>query len=221
MKAMLLKTAMMAVIATASTAWANAEHNPTLYVQVDLGSSHLTAKTDNQTLKGDGLGYRVAIGKQVKPNLRLAVDYLGADGIELENKLVLDCVSNTCIRPYERRVYHIKRTDKLSAQSLGVSGYYDFVNDSRFTPYVGARLAVNRLQIDVEANVRSGILSDTAGREAKNHTFGGGAMLGVQYRYSDTTKINLNGEYNHFGKISEWDAKVSNAGASIGLRFDY
>lgn len=132
---------------------------------------------------------------------------------------------------------------KISGQSIGVSFFYDFdVNDS-WTPYVGARASLNRVQAEVNINATStsaalntvlgtaGISPTISFRDSKSKILPGLALMaGTEYKLTSNLSLNAYVEYNKiFGKINlsayndfSGDIKVKqNISARLGLTYRF
>ncbi|WP_157694074.1 opacity family porin [Neisseria chenwenguii] len=169
-----------------------------LYVQGDVGYTKLQAKADGKISDGN-VGARVALGREAG-SVRYGVDYTYFGRIkDSENS------------PYGTYSYE----GKLDAHSVGLSAVYDFKNQSRLTPYVGARVGVNVLHLDFK---------ERGDGRSDSYTFrktkvGVGALAGVQYRINDKFAVNTGIEYNYLGKVD--DVKFSQYGANVGLRYNF
>lgn len=160
------------------------------YVQADVGYARI--KADGVSGGDDTVSYGVAVGNAMESGARFAVDYTHIAGGELSHK------SNNS--KFDMKVH-----------SVGVSAIYDFKNDTALTPYLGVRVAANRLS--GEGNLD--------GEHFSKHTTrtGMGAVAGVQYQVAPNVALDGAVEYNYLGKYE--GAKVTQYGAKAGVRMDF
>lgn len=207
--------ALFGAIAIGTSATAT-PHN--LYVQADTGYAHLTAKEPAQTLDGGDALARVAVGV-VKSQTRFSADYTRFGSAEHKTHATKTLVAGEV--PFlPAGDYPVERTTELDAQSLGVSAHYDFTNDSKITPYVGARLGVNRLSREVSQELQHGFADYDLSEQAKHKTsVGVGVSAGVSYRVLPAVSADVGAEYHHLGKMD--DTKASQYGAKVGVRYQF
>lgn len=201
------------VIGTSATA---TPHN--LYVQADTGYAHLTAKEPAQTLDGGDALARVAVGV-VKGQTRFSADYTRFGSAEHKTHAIKTLVAGEV--PFlPAGDYPMERTTELDAQSLGVSAHYDFTNDSKITPYVGARLGVNRLSREVSQELQHGFADYDLNEFANSKvSVGAGVMAGVSYQMLPQIHLDAKAEFNHLGKVE--NTKVNQYGATVGVRYQF
>lgn len=78
--------------------------------------------------------------------------------------------------------------DRLKAKAVMLSQYYNFINDTAFTPYIGAGISMGRINLGY------------VGNGAKNLSkLGVHAGVGVQYELSDNLALDLGYRYMDFG----------------------
>lgn len=169
------------------------------YVQGDLGVSKLQGKDSSGQLKDDALTGRVAVGKDTG-DVRIAGDYTYFGKAEQQSSIAT-----------------ISHNAEINAHSVGLSAIYDFNTNSTLTPYVGARLGLNKIEFN--SNTQVGSLNTSSYLEDKT-TVGVGALAGVQYSVNPNIAINAGAEYNYLGKIAN-DAKVDQYSANVGLRYNF
>lgn len=164
-----------------------------IYVQGDLGYS----RTKIEDYKKNRFEPRISVGYKLQ-DFRVALDYTYYRDIK-ENYDVLGVQGDL----------------KLKTQGLGLSGIYDIPVNSVIKPYVGVRLAVNRLKL-----TDNWVYGNTVGNDSyKNTSLGYGAIIGATYPLAPNLKLNAGLEYNHLGRID--DSNVRNYGAKVGLRYDF
>lgn len=170
-----------------------------LYVQGDVLASKLEAKEDGEKFKKNTGAPRIAVGKDTG-NIRYQADYTYFG--KIKHSEVVGSASHNA---------------ELTAHSLGFSAIYDFDTKTALTPYVGARLGLNVLNLDAKTK-------DTASSietEERKTTVGAGVLGGVQYNINNQFAVNAGLEYNYLGKFEDSDTKVNQYGASIGVRYNF
>lgn len=111
--------------------------------------------------------------------------------------------------------------DSVNANSLGLTGIVDLTQNAAFTPYVGARVGVNRVRF------KNRDVSDT--QKDVETTFGAGLVAGVQYRFNPNLAIDAGIEYNKLGQIDVKDVfgnkvgeiKPRQKGLNVGVRYNF
>ncbi|TCJ98458.1 opacity protein-like surface antigen [Volucribacter psittacicida] len=159
-----------------------------VYVQGDLGYS----RTKIEDYKKNRFEPRLSVGYQLQ-DFRLALDYTYYRNIN-----------------YSYNNGYIGNKE-LKTNGIGFSMIYDIPVQSELKPYVGTRLAINRLKL---TDTRVGNYSSYS-----NTNLGYGLVAGVTYPLAQNLKLNAGVEYNHLGRID--DTNVRNYGAKVGLRYDF
>lgn len=183
-----------------------------VYVQADVLPSRIEAKFDGEKAKDSTTGFRISAGKKIN-DIRGVVDYTHFG--KLEEK--------------ETSANGDYAYSKLTIQSIGASALYDFNTQSGFTPYVGAKVAVNQARATwndrdtVHLQEANGVVVDKkveydSGSEKKTKV-GVGVLAGVQYQVNPQFAVDAGVEYNHLGKFS--DTKVNQYGAKVGVRYSF
>lgn len=190
--------------------------NGGFYVQGNTGLSQLKASHEGETIKGNNIGVRVAVGKSVG-NFRYALDlgtYGKSDGHFKE----------------EQAGALLEDINKSKAHTLGISAMYDFNNTSAWTPYVGARLSANHVSHRhnyIETDIATRQVVSTAHDYRSKTNVGYGVLAGVQYKISSQLSADAHVEYNDLGKltlypeIAESSSKFKQLGVNIGLRYNF
>ncbi|MDO4683046.1 MAG: opacity family porin [Lautropia sp.] len=200
------KQSLFLAIATASalsfSAAASAQQG--MYFQGDLGLGNL--KVDNSdtfhireagrsiknAYKDSGFMPRLSLGTDMGA-LRVAVDYT-------HYKQLKDSVSED----------GISADASVKASGFGLAAIYDFENpDSAFEPYVGGRLAINKIKSEAGISV-AGRRSSNSDSETK---LGYGLIAGVGYKLSSDMVLDFGYRYNRM------TSDVYAHEVSAGLRF--
>lgn len=189
MKKLLIATAM--IVATGSTMAQG------IFFQLDAGFSQLKAEDSKATKFTPSIAFGFKSN-----NTRTVIDYTNYGKIE-----------------EEANQGSASAKASLKAQGVGLSFIADFKNQSEFTPYLGIRLAYNRLQYEGQVQ---GILS-TAQVSKKSTEFGYGALAGVTYNLTENVKTDLGIHYNYLGKVGTepYSIKAHQYGAKLGIRYDF
>ena len=117
-------------------------------------------------------------------------------------------------------------TSGAQTNSLMFSGYYDFVNKSKWTPYVGAGLGYTRITVDpiagsITANNQTVSGSNLTDKYSKS-LLGYQAKVGVSYEVTPVTNIYLEGTYQGTENFSDGSTKfdgIDPLGGKIGVRY--
>ncbi|TCJ98931.1 outer membrane autotransporter protein [Volucribacter psittacicida] len=155
------------------------------YVQGDLGVSnlHIIDTEDNDLPNKAVFTQRISVGYDFE-RFRIAVDYTNFGKAKFDD-------------------YDVS----FKIQSFGVSGFYDFRNSSRFTPYVGARVGYSIAKITDY---------DFYFSETERKTSGSiGVLGGVQMKLADNLALNLGLEYNRLA------SDFGQFGGQVGLRYNF
>lgn len=195
----MLKNLFLGAVTALLVAFSGTAFAQNWYVQGDVGASKLEAKEKGEKYKDNATAFRIGAGKD-SGNIRYAVDYTYFG--KLQNNETYDTDTHNA---------------ELLAHSVGVSAIYDFDTKTAFTPYVGARTAVNVLKFEVTETSPS---SSENFSETKTQ-LGVGALAGVQYNFTPAMALNAGVEYNYLGKIGNSDAKINQYGVNVGFRYNF
>ncbi|MDO4223049.1 MAG: opacity family porin [Acinetobacter sp.] len=169
------------------------------YVQGDVAFAKLEAKENGAKIKDSTPSVRFAYGKDTG-DVRYQGDYTYFGKLK----------NSEAEGEYSYQ-------SKAAAHSLGLAAIYDFGDFSGFEPYAGARLGLNYLSLDGQA---TGPSSFTAVSYDKFNV-GAGVLAGVQYKINPQISADLGAEYNYLGKIGDLNAKLSQYGGKVGLRYNF
>lgn len=159
-----------------------------VYVQGDLGLAHVRANgkfnSIRESYNDSNVLPRISVGYDFGP-ARIATDYTHYGRVD-EN----------------RRNAHAQ----ASAQSIGVSGIYDFPIN-RFQPYVGARVSSNHIKRSETTAVKK--------VTEKSTKLGVGLLAGVGYQIDNHLTLDAGYRYNHL------DSDLRAHEATVGLRYKF
>lgn len=171
-----------------------------VYVQGDLGYSHLRARDDMGKTNEDVFSPRLGVGYDFGNNFRTGLDYTHYNDIDnayLEN-------GNT-----------IKSEAKV--RSAGISAIYDIETGTAFKPYVGARVGFNKVSSRVEtAPDADGIAYFARGKTTRT---GLGAMTGVTYQVNENLGVEAGYRFNHLGKYQDMNLQSHEVSTGVRYRF--
>lgn len=114
----------------------------------------------------------------------------------------------------------VKGDFNVRVSSLFANVYYDFHNQSDFTPYIGAGLGAARLK--GESKVSSGGYKFSGSKTEWDFAWNVGA--GVAYKLTDMVSLDLGYRYSDFGSISEDgfdDMDFTGHEVLLGVRFAF
>lgn len=208
---MMKKSLLVLAMGTLFAATASAN----FYVQGDLGTSKVKWSGHGESVSKSGFSPSLSVGYKFT-DFRLALDYTRYATIKY-NYVDHDYLG------VDNAVFESGK-GKLKTDSFGLSAIYDINLNSALTPYVGARIAANRLSWDdngIETHKMSGgkeIISKTSEKYRKTK-IGYGVLAGVSYKFTDSLALNAGLEYNYLGKFD--GDKGNQYGAKVGLRYEF
>lgn len=158
------------------------------YIQGDLGLGHVRAESEfnsiRDTYNESQLLPRVSLGYDFG-QVRAAVDYTHYGEI--------DDGSNGAYA-------------STKAQGVGMSAVYDF-DLGQVQPYVGARLAANRIKRTETATGYS--------RSSRDTKMGAGVLAGIGYQIDNNVTLDAGYRYNHL------DSNLKAHEATVGVRYKF
>lgn len=176
------------VLADSNNVYYNNQEDTGFYLQGDLGLAHVRADGQFNNIRKSynesNFLPRVSIGYDFG-QARVAGDYTYYGQVD-EN------INNA--------------RAETRAQGVGVSAMYDFPI-GRIQPYVGARLAANR----IKRNETNSVIS----KSAKSTKLGAGLLAGVGYEVDKNVTLDAGYRYNHL------DNKLNAHEATVGLRYKF
>ncbi|MDO4724084.1 MAG: opacity family porin [Comamonadaceae bacterium] len=182
-----------------------ADQGTGFYIQGDVGLGYLnvddgekfrvrdTFRNVKKAYKESGAMPRLSAGYDYG-DLRVAADYT-------HYKNLTD----------KARVDGVDLSATLKAKSAGLSMIYDVPMQSQLQPYVGARVAANKLHYSASANTGTATY-----RASESKTkLGLGVMAGVGYALNEQTTLDTGYRYNRL------DSGVTAHEVSVGLRYSF
>ena len=119
----------------------------------------------------------------------------------------------------------ISATSDVSTDSLFVSGYFDFANKSKWTPYVGAGIGYTKLKADpvvASLNIGGTTYSGTVTEKGNEDLFGYQAKIGVSYAATPALSVYAEGTYQGTEGFTAGTTKYEGLdffGGKIGVRY--
>lgn len=206
---MMKKSLLVLAMGTLFAATASAN----FYVQGDLGTSKVKWSGDGETASKSGFTPSFSVGYNFT-DFRLAFDYTKYATIKYSYEDV-DSFHNGSV--YE------SGSGKVKTDSFGLSAIYDINLNSALTPYVGARIAANRVSwndygIEISQQQDKKV-TEKVSEEYRKTKLGYGVLAGVSYKFTDSLALNAGLEYNYLGKFD--GDKGTQYGAKVGLRYEF
>lgn len=195
-----MKKVLMALAVLSLPAVALADDSRGFYVQIDAGHAKVKAKYDGGSDSIGGFSPRLSAGYDFG-DFRVAADYTHYK-------------DDKSTETYGSSVSH----DKVKFRSIGVSAIYDFDTQTPVKPYVGARVALNRVSYNSE-DIGSTYTYTDSYRGTKT---GIGALAGVSYEITPNIALDAGYRYNHWGKFFEdGDTRLGSHEFSAGVRVKF
>lgn len=188
----------LALASTAQAEW---------YVQGNLGYSKIKTSglEDGGKISDKTFTPSVAVGYKMA-DWRVAVDYTDYGKAKDSYHYV------------EEDGYESGKVD-LKARGVGIAAIYDIDLNSAITPYVGARLALNKIKItDHITEKKRDSIENTIERDTSTK-LSYGALLGASYDLMPNLAADAAVEYNILGK--EDGVTVKQYGVKAGLRYTF
>lgn len=119
----------------------------------------------------------------------------------------------------------ISATSDVSTDSLFVSGYFDFANKSKWTPYVGAGIGYTKLKADpnvVSVTFGGTTYTGTLTERGNEDLFGYQAKVGVSYAATPALSVYVEGTYQGTEGFTNASTKyegLDTFGGKIGVRY--
>jgi opacity protein-like surface antigen len=119
----------------------------------------------------------------------------------------------------------LQATSDVSTDSLMVSGYYDFANKSKWTPYVGAGIGYTKLKADPivgAVTIGGTTYTGTVTEKGNEDLFGYQAKIGVSYAATPALSVYAEGTYQGTGGFTAGTTKyegLDSFGGKIGVRY--
>ncbi len=120
----------------------------------------------------------------------------------------------------------VRATSDLNSHTLMVNGYYDFKNQSKFTPFVGAGLGMSWNKTDTDGTVIATGASEVVSRSESSFAWNLGA--GVAYELTENMSLDTMYRYTDLGDAvwgrssAELTSKdITSHELTVGLRFKF
>lgn len=179
------KATVLFIALTAVSSAAFAAESSGFYVQGDIGVSRQQADAFIIKFNKTGVLPRVSAGYDFG-DLRVAADYTH---------------------------YHTLKSDsgdlhaEVRSRGIGVSAIYDIPVDGNLQPYVGARLSLNKVKVNVSRTGYSAYSDETRTSP--------GVMAGVGYKINDNLTVDAGYRFNHL------TSNLNSHELTAGLRYTF
>lgn len=189
-------------------------------------------KNESDTLGGLRLAYGIVLPVE-KHHIRAEIEYGYNGDSKLDNDIfyMIAAKKTQGIQGYIGE--DVGFTNKVKSQFVMTNVYYDFVNDTDFTPYFSAGIGYAKLKSENGISVRG--VTEKFSESSNNFAWSLGAgvsyditdnfVLDAGYRYIDYGKVKSSKEFsipgqtfNHVGNMS---AKMTSNELNVGLRYTF
>jgi opacity protein-like surface antigen len=203
MKKQLLTVASLILATSFLTMSAEASESKSFYVKVGGGIAMPTKK--DSTIDQGGPNAFGSLAKQKLKNgnsIYAGLGYHLADNVRLE--LEYNHYGNI-----KRKFYgsNSQPEQRFKADSILLNSYYDFVNDSAFTPYLGFGLGYSQMRTDIlKVDVASDyIISYPEKRKLNSLAYK--LAVGANYKLNEIVSFDLGYSFAKVGKISKFSSR--------------
>ena len=175
------------------------------YIQGDIGLGHLKVD-DNEKLRVSNVGRKIKDSYHESGFMpRLSVGYALGNGLRVAG----DFTHYKEMKESYDAANGATQNAGVKANGFGLSAIYDFDYGSDFVPYVGGRIAANKLKYSAGYAAAGQRFS-----ESKSKTKAGyGLLLGFGYKLSNEMTLDAGYRYNHM------DSDLNAHEVSVGLRY--
>ena len=182
-------------------------------------------------LTGAALGYRLRdkFPDRVWGRFRLELEYFYRNTEYNQNSDVLDAGGASGDKLSQEIVTAVDRVGSITSHNLFGNLYFDFLNSSRFTPYVGFGVGVGFTDMDYgflwarnpdpnaiatgaglpnEDEIRRNLAGSTSSQETEfsNTLFGYQVLFGLDYALTESITLGVKGRWVNFDSFSESDS---------------
>lgn len=186
-------------------------------------------KDDNDTVGGFRLSYGLVFPIS-QHQIRSEIEYGYNGNTKLDDDIFYKIAANN------NQGYlgdNVNASSKIKSQFVVANFYYDFINNSKFTPYINAGIGYARLKAENSFSYKTtgSSFSDTSNNFAWNlgvgaaYNINNNIALDAGYRYTDYGKVKTskeislsNQQYNH--KI-DTSSKIKSHEMNIGIRYTF
>lgn len=189
-----------------------------IYLQPEAALSQIKIKSNKQLQYSEhSFSPRLTAGYDFGNNFRLGLDYTHyrplhfSDNGTFNYKLKLSKKVKTNIK--------LKYQDegRVKFKSAGLSAAYDFPLSEKVKPYIGARLAYNRIDVHIKKTLPQ--VNKTVHFHKKKNGFGAGVSAGIGFKVSENAVVDVGYRYNYWGKFHH--VKIHRNEFSTGLRVTF
>jgi|GEM_PF-1401466 opacity protein-like surface antigen len=198
-----LFTAASAVLATCFlTINAEAGESKSFYVKVGGGIA-MPTKKDSTIDQG---GPKLSSGDLAPQKLKNGNSIYAGLGYNLADNVRVELEYNE-YTGIGRKVFWKSQspTQKLKARNLLLNAYYDFTNNSQFTPYLGFGVGVSQVEtgkLSLRGEVNPNNYSILSPQKKRVHTLAYKLAVGANYKLNETVSFDLGYSFAKLGKFS-------------------
>ena len=175
------------------------------YIQGDIGLGHLKVD-DNEKLCVSNVGRKIKDSYHESGFMpRLSVGYALGNGLRVAG----DFTHYKEMKESYDAANGATQNAGVKANGFGLSAIYDFDYGSDFVPYVGARLAANKLKYSAGYAAAGQRFSSSKSKTKAGY----GLLLGFGYKLSNEMTLDAGYRYNHM------DSDLNAHEVSVGLRY--
>ena len=220
---------LVALVATSFSGLANANNGVYASLKTGISDTKLKSNEVNYNVNGGAGSETHRIANQTRstyPNIAVAVGYdfslispVNARA-ELEytykdkTKFDADASSITTFNSYDENV-PTPYTNTVRTQSLMLNGYYDFKNQSKFTPYVSAGVGITRIKNNLK---NTNYPDDEYSLSKSDNHFTWSTGLGIAYNISQNVALDASYRYVDAGKFEFKHTHSSSEDTSVKFK---
>lgn len=192
------------------------------YASIKAVMTKTDAEFWNNKRKFKPKGANIAVGLTSGKNLRVEAEYGYREKKKKTEGYFID---------YGAAYENGQETMELSSSSYMLNGYYDFHNESKLTPYLGAGIGLAKVTYDYSESVglyeagTGALLGSYAGvYRASKTKMAYALMAGAGWQIDDRLTIDAGFRYVDYGSFSDRDGdkyKTKAKELSVGLRYAF
>lgn len=189
----------------------SSDYNASTYTPSDPGIFNVRYGGGSQSKGafGGGVAAGYDFGAMNQIPVRMELEFMARQGQDFQHSPKVAGVFNHPMLPPEVVVasYNVNPT----VYSVFANVYYDFVNDSKFTPYVGAGLGGAYMDVSMSSRYVTGggqVLETEMGGSHANWSFAWNVGAGCSYTINDNMALDLGYRYASFGKAESGPRNV-------------
>ncbi|WP_255733909.1 opacity family porin [Neisseria sp. Dent CA1/247] len=189
-----------------------------IFVQPEAALSQINIKNNkNLAYSKNSFSPRLTVGYDFGNHFRIGVDYThykplhfsGSGTFNYKLKLTKKIKTNIKLK--------YRDEGRVRFNSAGLSAAYDFPLSDKVKPYVGARLAHNRIDVRIKKTLPQ--VGKTVHFHKKKSGLGAGVSAGVGFKLNEKAVMDVGYRYNYWGKFQH--VKIHRNEIAAGLRVTF